>query len=301
MLREELLRKLVCPICKAALSEKEEKLKCRECDKEYPVIDGIPNLLPPELLNQSAEEETQDLGAEQHFYEHMFSNLADLEDGHCLVYGYDTIYDFMKDVPRGTLLDVGCGAGHHSKDLVELGFEVTGVDISAKGLVQAKKVAAANQKQVDFVLGDSQHLPFADRAFDVVFCSLILHHFPQNHGILRELSRVSQSFFVGFEVNSYDPVSYVRFNILNPLFGIRNMSKNQRTTDPLKLKMDLQKLGYDKCELKYVDLHHHIGREPQGRTAKLLRCYQTLTSLLPVKYRGNKFLLKCQRTSAGKN
>ncbi len=62
-MRRKLLDILACPECKSDLEvEAEEKrvedgeeiiirgkLKCKGCGMEYPVEDGIPNMLPPEL------------------------------------------------------------------------------------------------------------------------------------------------------------------------------------------------------------------------------------------------------------
>jgi len=49
---------LACPVCKGELEltvkEENEKeivsgsLYCRKCDERYPIVDTIPNLLPPE-------------------------------------------------------------------------------------------------------------------------------------------------------------------------------------------------------------------------------------------------------------
>jgi uncharacterized protein YbaR (Trm112 family) len=57
--QEELLDFLVCPMCKSELQLSEEKvvdkdiisglLSCKECNEQYPITEGIPNLLPPEL------------------------------------------------------------------------------------------------------------------------------------------------------------------------------------------------------------------------------------------------------------
>lgn len=48
MLSKELLNILACPKCKGDLEYKEEKqvLYCASCKEEYPVTDGIPELLP---------------------------------------------------------------------------------------------------------------------------------------------------------------------------------------------------------------------------------------------------------------
>ncbi len=58
-MKRKLLDILACPLCKSDLEleveeENEEeiikgKLICKKCKVEYPIEDGIPNMLPPEL------------------------------------------------------------------------------------------------------------------------------------------------------------------------------------------------------------------------------------------------------------
>ena len=59
-MKKELMDILACPVCKGDLEleiEEEDEngevvwgtLYCRNCDERYPIEDGIPNLLPPEL------------------------------------------------------------------------------------------------------------------------------------------------------------------------------------------------------------------------------------------------------------
>ena len=57
-MKKELLDILACPVCKGKLElnvEKENErevvtgsLHCSKCDEHYPIVDTIPNLLPPE-------------------------------------------------------------------------------------------------------------------------------------------------------------------------------------------------------------------------------------------------------------
>ena len=56
-MKRELMEILVCPVCKGELQlkvteEKEEiisgSLYCQKCNYSYPIVDTIPNLLPPE-------------------------------------------------------------------------------------------------------------------------------------------------------------------------------------------------------------------------------------------------------------
>jgi uncharacterized protein YbaR (Trm112 family) len=57
-MKKELLRILACPVCKGDLQLKVDKeegdeivtgsLYCSACNYSYPILDTIPNLLPPE-------------------------------------------------------------------------------------------------------------------------------------------------------------------------------------------------------------------------------------------------------------
>ncbi|MDH5442834.1 MAG: Trm112 family protein [Hadesarchaea archaeon] len=45
----QLLKILACPVCKRDVELKGNELVCVECRKRYPIVDGIPHLLPDEL------------------------------------------------------------------------------------------------------------------------------------------------------------------------------------------------------------------------------------------------------------
>ncbi len=46
---EELLEILACPYCKKEVELEGEKIICPECEREFPIEDGIPNMLPDDL------------------------------------------------------------------------------------------------------------------------------------------------------------------------------------------------------------------------------------------------------------
>lgn len=50
---KKLLEILACPACKSDVKLVKDKLVCqnKKCGKEYPIEDGIPVMLPPELRN----------------------------------------------------------------------------------------------------------------------------------------------------------------------------------------------------------------------------------------------------------
>jgi uncharacterized protein YbaR (Trm112 family) len=66
-MRQDLMEILVCPLCKGTLTltiaavEGDEVLTgvltCAACNQQYPIDDGIPNLLPPEMRQSMAAAE----------------------------------------------------------------------------------------------------------------------------------------------------------------------------------------------------------------------------------------------------
>jgi ubiquinone/menaquinone biosynthesis C-methylase UbiE len=80
---------------------------------------------------------------------------------------------FMLDTlalqPPMRLLDVGCGTGRHAVALAGLGFRVTGVDLSAGMLDQARRAAEAAGVTVEWVKADATQYR-ADGPFDAAYC-----------------------------------------------------------------------------------------------------------------------------------
>jgi len=275
-----------CPICKGKL-DKRQGLNCKKCSVSYPIKNGIPVMIP----EMQGREVDQDLAVEKKFYEEMFSNLKGFEDGHCIVYGKDRLYDYVSGIERGTMLEAGCGGGHHGVTFAEKGFDVTAVDLSFNAVSASKKLAEHRGVDILYTGGDILRLPFEDNQFDICFCSLILHHFMHLDGIVSELLRVTRKHFVAYEVNALDPISFVRFNVLNPLFGLKYIVKNQRALFPGKLEGLLRSKGFDIATVQYDDVRDTLGKTPKSLQAKGIQTVRKILSLLPNKYSSNKFLI----------
>lgn len=67
--------------------------------------------------------------------------------------------------PGSKVLDLACGKGRHSVFLNECGFDVTGVDLSANSIHQAK---AFENERLHFKVGDMRE-PQGEEEFDAVF------------------------------------------------------------------------------------------------------------------------------------
>lgn len=92
---------------------------------------------------------------------------------------------FIENTKQKILLDIGCGDGRISKQLITLGYRVYGIDISRKLVGEARK------KGVIATCSDvALSIPFSDGFFDYVFAGEIIEHIIDTELILREISRV---------------------------------------------------------------------------------------------------------------
>ena len=82
------------------------------------------------------------------------------------------------DLQEGsTVLEVGTGTGIHAAWLMKhKKIKLIGLDISESMLKEAKDGLRNIEKEISFVVGDGQKLPFKDNTFDAAFCSGTLHH-----------------------------------------------------------------------------------------------------------------------------
>jgi ubiquinone/menaquinone biosynthesis C-methylase UbiE len=96
--------------------------------------------------------------------------------------------------PGNAVLDVGCSSGYLSRKLgaaVGPAGHVTGADPSEAAIAYARRRAAGN---MTFVVSAAQDLRLPDSSFDIVTCTLAMHHIParQREAALREMYRVTR-------------------------------------------------------------------------------------------------------------
>ena len=87
------------------------------------------------------------------------------------------------------VLDLGCGTGALAAQVLseEPHRQVTGLDLSEQMLARAR---ARLGDRAALVQGDSEHLPFPDRSFDVVYCCDSFHYYPDPAAVIAEVGRV---------------------------------------------------------------------------------------------------------------
>jgi ubiquinone/menaquinone biosynthesis C-methylase UbiE len=89
------------------------------------------------------------------------------------------------------VLDAACGPGLVAAALAPRARWVVGVDVTPAMIARGREIAAERgARNVAFVLGDVEALPFAAAVFDRVLCRRSFHHFPDPAAVLAEMARV---------------------------------------------------------------------------------------------------------------
>ena len=130
----------------------------------------------------------------------MFDNIAGSYDflNHFFSLGIDKLWrkravNMLRDIHPKHILDVATGTGDFAFESLKLNPEkITGIDISAGMLeVGRKKIDARRQNgKMEFLLGDSESLPFPNATFDATTVGFGVRNFQNLLAGLREIHRV---------------------------------------------------------------------------------------------------------------
>ncbi|HET9947371.1 MAG TPA: class I SAM-dependent methyltransferase [Longimicrobiales bacterium] len=232
----------------------------------------------------------QDLIAEKAFYDQLFENNPENEH---ITSGYDELHSLaFPTTPEGTVLDLGCGTGAHAIRLARRGCRMVAVDLSLAGVRAARERFRREGLKGQFVVADAEHLPFKDGSFEVVWSSLLLHHFPKLETLPEELSRVTRRRLVALEPNAHNFLSWFAFNVVNRFWGLSLTTRNQRSLFPRRLHRRMAQAGFRPALVHFV---HRAWSDDSGVLRLVRRVHDGITSLLPLRFRANKFLVVYER------
>lgn len=225
----------------------------------------------------------QDTQAERAFYDRLFTEKPMNEH---IVDGYEELYDIaFEAAPEGLVLDLGCGTGAHSLRMAQRGFAVVSVDLTLPGVKSARQRLTEAGLPSMGVVADAEHLPFRDKSIDVVWASLLLHHFPRLDRLPEEIRRITTNRLVAFEPNAGNLLTWGAFNVVNRVWRLPMIVKNQRALRPGRLRRVFGRAGFGQFRV------HYVNRSWNDALGGILRrTYARLTQLLPERNRANKFL-----------
>lgn len=171
-------------------------LRCRICGNGYPVVRGIPNLLPP----------GHDLEPDVVAAKMRESNARDAD---APVYD-DTVPTFQTTLELSALLnalqvkpgdlvvDLGAGTGRLTIELAKRGAHVLAVDISPRSLeVNKAKCSQLNEANMHHLAVDVCYLPLRDGIADKAGSGMMLEHIPTDGERRRCIDEIHRVLRVG--------------------------------------------------------------------------------------------------------
>ena len=109
--------------------------------------------------------------------------------GHCEHVAIRNTRESLCGGARGRTLEVAVGTGRNLRYYPPQ-VKLIGLDLSPAMIARAAKKAEDLEFPITLVEGDAQRLPFADRSFETVVCTLSLCTIPDQERALREMHRV---------------------------------------------------------------------------------------------------------------
>ncbi len=215
-MKQRLLSLLTCPSCSGTLSlevwemsatEIVEGLLHCQCGEAFPIIGGVPRILPGSLRSELHKDYASFFAANSRRLPPCL--LPDAESGVTVAgktqrsFGFEwTKFSMMRSqwernfwgymAPHAaeflqgkTILDAGCGMGRHLYYASRHGRDVIGIDFSRA--VDAAYHNTSHLAAAHVVQADLSYLPFRDQTFDFIYCLGVLHHLPNPDDALRGL------------------------------------------------------------------------------------------------------------------
>ncbi len=172
----------------------------------------------------------------------------------------------LKKVPDTnpiTIADVGCGNGDMLRKLADFGFQnnlklqLIGVDAN-KFTVNYAADLSKEYSNIVYRCEDIFNESFSEIKYDIVLCTLTLHHF-KNDDIVKLLGLFYENSKLGFVVNDLhrNAVAYRLFQVLCFVFRLNKMSREDGLTSILRgfKKEELiafsKKLGFKKYRIRW--------------------------------------------------
>jgi uncharacterized protein YbaR (Trm112 family)/2-polyprenyl-3-methyl-5-hydroxy-6-metoxy-1,4-benzoquinol methylase len=169
-------------------------LTCPDCRRAYPIVDGIPRMLPDSWQEHSgrlafdagvgsaarpaAEREIREFRAAQadirasFGFEWLRYRVTEFPEN--ARFFRDSTGLTRADLEGRLVLDAGCGMGRFAEVAAGLGAEVVGLDLSRS--VERAWRETRRRRSVHFVQGDLLNPPFRREVFEVVYSLGVLHH-----------------------------------------------------------------------------------------------------------------------------
>lgn len=217
------------------------------------------------------------------------SGFTEVEKGKYFEIYSNTILKYKK----GRVLDIGCGTGIHSKYLAKMRYEMYASDLSSELIVEANR--KSREKKIKFLISDAERIPFKDKTFDYMFCGALLHHLPNRTQTIREIRRVLKKGgkVFSFDPNKLNPYTFLCQNILNRMFNIVGLSKNERSLSPKMLEREFSRGGFSNFLFSTITM---FSKRDKGIVTKIRPLIIIIQKkMLPKSMAENTLIMECEK------
>lgn len=111
---------------------------------------------------------------------------------HTQLYIFEPLISILKNRKSCKILDLGCGNGSFANKLIELGFDVYGVDASESGIAIAKQKNASRFFCYDLT-SDSIPVEIANIPFDIIVSTEVIEHVYSPESFMQLCSKILMS------------------------------------------------------------------------------------------------------------
>jgi ubiquinone/menaquinone biosynthesis C-methylase UbiE len=263
---------LACPICKSDVELSGNVLTCvnGDCRSQFPIVDGIPVMLPQ--LNRHHEYEKQYF--DQEFMRYEKYALENWRISYIKrIFGSLSISSSVTD----SYLDIGVGgSGYTVIEAVRRGNKSVGLDVSIEGVKKAQYFARSELGEKSnlcgFAVGLAENLPFKNECFSKLSSIAVLEHVPNDKQAMAEIARVVKP---GGEVFLTVPNTYQR---IVPIFWLPYYFWDKK----------IGHLRHYKAEHLIAEfVSHGIITEEIAYSGHMIKLFQTLLSRLSGNFEKN--------------
>jgi ubiquinone/menaquinone biosynthesis C-methylase UbiE len=114
--------------------------------------------------------------------------------------------EMLGDVKGLRGLDIGCGEGHNTREIAQLGASMTGIDISEKFIHYAQQKEDEHPLHIKYLHGSGLDLPFDNESFDFCVAIMSLMDMAEHECAIEEAYRVLKT------------KGFFQFSITHPCF-----------------------------------------------------------------------------------
>jgi glycosyltransferase involved in cell wall biosynthesis/uncharacterized protein YbaR (Trm112 family) len=203
---DELRRLLACPACKGELQWSTTDASCFECQRCYPIVDGIPIML---VHQDEADHDELDHSSEHDHRQHQakyYDRDVAAEFEITRPHGAPAIHRWLLEekfrrsvsgiegrLPGATALTVCGGSGMDGEFLTRVGTRVVVSDISLGAAQRARARAERFGIPLMPIVAAAEQLPFRAQSIGLVYVHDGLHHLADPLAGIKEMARVASS------------------------------------------------------------------------------------------------------------